>query len=110
MKSKQKPNSYSSEFKESAVKLAIESDQPRSVTARELGDVMIHLNGGSDQWSSRPTSVRITVNGIDALYKKMNELSLVKPDERLQDTPLGHRQFSLLDPSDNRITFVQFDS
>ncbi len=37
MKSKQKPNSYSSEFRASAVKLAIESDQPRSVTARELG-------------------------------------------------------------------------
>lgn len=37
MKSKHKPNSYPSEFREGAVKLAIESDQPRSVTARELG-------------------------------------------------------------------------
>ncbi len=32
-----KPNSYTSEFKESAVKLSIESDQPIAVTARELG-------------------------------------------------------------------------
>ena len=37
MKSKHKANSYSSEFRQSAVKLAIGSDQPRSVTARELG-------------------------------------------------------------------------
>ena len=37
MRSKHKPNSYSSEFRAGAVKLAIESDQPRSVTARELG-------------------------------------------------------------------------
>jgi len=32
-----KPNSYTSEFKESAVKLAIESDQTIAATARELG-------------------------------------------------------------------------
>ncbi len=32
-----KSNNYTSEFKESAVKLAIESDQPISTTARELG-------------------------------------------------------------------------
>ena len=33
-----KPNkTYTSEFKKSAVKLAIESDQPISQTARELG-------------------------------------------------------------------------
>jgi transposase len=32
-----KPNSYTSEFKESAVKLAIESDQPIAQTARDLG-------------------------------------------------------------------------
>ena len=31
------PNSYTSEFKESAINLAIKSDQPRAVTARELG-------------------------------------------------------------------------
>ena len=32
-----KPNHYTAEFKESAVKLAIESDQPVSRTADELG-------------------------------------------------------------------------
>ncbi len=32
-----KPNTYTSEFKESAVKLAIESDQPIAATARDLG-------------------------------------------------------------------------
>ena len=76
----------------------------------QLGDVMIHLNGGSDQWNACPTSVRITVTGIDGYYEKMDALSLVKPDERLENTPFGHRQFSVLDTSENRITFVQFDS
>ncbi len=32
-----KLNTYTSEFKESAVKLALESDQPIAQTARELG-------------------------------------------------------------------------
>ena len=32
-----KPNNYPSEFKESAVKLATESDQPVAATARDLG-------------------------------------------------------------------------
>ncbi len=35
--SEKKLKSYTSEFKESAVKLAVESDQPVTQTARELG-------------------------------------------------------------------------
>ena len=37
MNDQTKPNSYTTEFKASAVKLAIESDQPVSKTAEELG-------------------------------------------------------------------------
>jgi len=37
MSNPKKPNHYTSEFKESAVKLAVESDQPISKTAEELG-------------------------------------------------------------------------
>lgn len=37
MKSKKKLTEYSPEFRESAVKLAVESDQPVSKTAEELG-------------------------------------------------------------------------
>ena len=35
--SQKKTNSYTAEFKEAAVKLAVESDQPVTQTARELG-------------------------------------------------------------------------
>ena len=37
MSDQKKQNNYTAEFKESAVKLAIESDQPISKTAEELG-------------------------------------------------------------------------
>jgi len=36
-KETKKQNTYTSEYKESAVKLALESDQPIAATARELG-------------------------------------------------------------------------
>ena len=32
-----KPNTYTSEFRESSIKLALESDQPIAQTARDLG-------------------------------------------------------------------------
>jgi transposase len=41
MSSQKKQQHYTSEFKESAVKLAIESDQPVTKTAEELG---VHKN------------------------------------------------------------------
>ena len=37
MKSSQKSQSYSPEFRESAVKLAVENNQSKAATARELG-------------------------------------------------------------------------
>jgi len=37
MSNEMKPNQYTAEFKASAVKLAVESDQPISKTAEELG-------------------------------------------------------------------------
>ena len=37
MNEQKKPNSYTEEFKASAVKLAIESDQPVTKTAEDLG-------------------------------------------------------------------------
>jgi transposase len=58
MKSNQKPNSYSSEFRAKAVKLAIESDQSRSQTARNLGINVntLHTWVGKYQDASRSSS------------------------------------------------------
>lgn len=82
--------------------------QVGSYAGVEWGDAMIHVNGGSDTFNAKPTSVRVTIDGIDEYYAKLNALSLVKKDEHLGETGFGHRQFSVLDPSGNRVTFVQF--
>lgn len=46
-----KPRGYSAEFKESAVKLAIESKQPMSQTAEELGIKRTTLYTWVDKYS-----------------------------------------------------------
>lgn len=72
----------------------------------QLGDAMVHLNGGDDEWSARPTSARFTVEFVDNYYDQLDQ-SIVKLDEQLRDMPFGVRQFSVIDPSGNRITFAQ---
>ena len=81
MKSKHKPNSYSSEFRESAVKLAIESDQPRSVTARELG---INVNT-LHTWISKYQGTDGPSSQIDQvhLYDELKDLR--KENKRLKE-------------------------
>lgn len=51
MSESKKPNTYTAEFKESAVKLALGSPQPISQTAKELGLSKDTLYG----WVSRPS-------------------------------------------------------
>ena len=60
MKPKKKPNSYSAEFRDGAVKLAIETDQPRSETARDLGINVntLHSWVGKYQEANRSPSER----------------------------------------------------
>ena len=68
---KTKPNNYSSEFKDSAVKLAIESDQPIAQTARELG-----VNANTlHTWISKHTKPKTaTVRTDEHLYDENKRL------------------------------------
>jgi catechol 2,3-dioxygenase-like lactoylglutathione lyase family enzyme len=50
-------------------------------------------------------SIRIDVKGIDDLYAGIDP-SIVKADARLETKPWGVRQFSVVDPAGNRITFA----
>ena len=82
-------------------------------TAFEMGDyavvargpVELHLDATAPP--AAPISARVDVAGIDALYAAVEPSGAVKADERLETKPWGLRQFSVLDPSGNRITFAQ---
>lgn len=67
------------------------------------GPIELHLDGAAP---STPISVRIDVGGVDALYAEIDR-GIVKPDETLETKPWGMRQFSVLDPAGNRITFAE---
>jgi catechol 2,3-dioxygenase-like lactoylglutathione lyase family enzyme len=66
------------------------------------GEMARHLDAGTHELSSRPTSCRFHIRGVDGLFEELDPLGIVKPDERLATMPHGLRQFSVLDPDGNR--------
>ena len=82
MSNQKKPNHYTSEFKESAVKLALESDQAVSVTAKELGINKNTLH----TWISkhrRPERQQSGQVGDEHLYDELKRLR--KENKRLTE-------------------------
>lgn len=71
------------------------------------GELMLHLDGGTHEFSSGPTDCRFHIRGVDGLFAELDPRGVVKPDERLSAMPYGHRQFSVLDLDGNRITFAE---
>ena len=71
------------------------------------GAMTLHLDGGSHEFASGPTSCRFHIRGVDGLFEELDARGIVKPDERLETMPHGLRQFSVLDLDRNRITFAE---
>lgn len=52
--------------------------------------------------------VYIRTDNIDKLYESLNSMNLpIHPNGKLSDKPWGQREFSLLDPDNNLLTFGQ---
>ena len=82
MSNQKKQNHYTSEFKESAVKLAVESDQPISKTAEELGVNQNTLH----TWISKyhhPQKQKVTQVEDTHLYDELKKLR--KENKRLME-------------------------
>ncbi len=72
-----KPNSYASEFKESAIKLALESEQPIAQTARDLGINVNTLHTWIGKYSKPKVATTRTDDHIYDENKRLKkELSL----------------------------------
>jgi transposase len=79
-----KPNSYTSEFKESAVKLAVESDQPIAQTARDLGLNPNTLHTWINKYSKPKTAIARTDEHIyDEVKRLKKELARVTQERDL---------------------------
>jgi len=73
MNERQRAKSYSAEFKESAVKLAVESKRPLAQTARELGVSKPTLYGWVRQYHGKLQSSQDAVHS-EPLYEELKRL------------------------------------
>ena len=73
MNEKKRAKNYTAEFKESAVKLAVESKRPLAQTARELGVSKDTLYGWVRQYHGKPPADRERVNS-EHLYEELKRL------------------------------------
>ena len=86
--------------------------------------VEIHLWEASDEgWNSRTAaspvvsgaesfiagtaSCRVQVIGVDELHGELQPLNIMHPNAQLADKPWGTREFAILDPDNNLITFFE---
>lgn len=72
--SQKKSNSYTAEFKESAVKLAVESDQPVTQTARELGINVNTLHTWISKYRGKQTASSAGAVDDQHLYEELKQL------------------------------------
>lgn len=72
--SQKKSNSYTAEFKEAAVKLAVESDQPIAQSARELGVNVNTLHTWIDKFHGKQTRDSSSAVDDKHLYEELKQL------------------------------------
>jgi len=78
-----KPKIYPAEFKESAIKLAIESKQPFAQTARELGITKSSLYNWVNKYSKPKEVMRDDEHLYDELKRLKKELDKVTQERDL---------------------------
>ena len=83
MKSTKKSQRYSAEFRESAVKFAVENSQPKAVTARELGINVNTLHTWIDKYHrANPISLQLDDKHLYDQLKELRKENLKLKEER----------------------------
>ena len=80
-------------------------DEGYAVLVRD--DVVLHLWPCDDRRIAENTGCYVYVADVDALYAEFQPLGIIHPNDPLQDKPHGMREFSILDPAGNLLTFGQ---
>jgi len=62
---------------------------------------------GAESFIAGTHSCRIEMNGVKELYDSIRLLGIVHPNGHIADMPWGTRDFGILDPDGNLITFFQ---
>ena len=72
------------------------------------GAVHVHFWACDDRHIAENTSCRIRVQGLDALYSACTAAGIVHPNAPLDEKPWGAKEFAVLDPDGNLITFAEW--
>lgn len=80
---------------------------PREYGIVELGPVELHFWFTEDAVLPKASGCRIQVTGIDGLYSRCQAAGIVHPNGSLAERPWGTREFVILDPDGNCLTFHQ---
>lgn len=73
----------------------------------EHDGVELHFWFCTDPRIAQATGCRINVEGIALLFEECSALGIVHPNDPLADKPWGLREFSILDPDGNLVTFSE---
>jgi catechol 2,3-dioxygenase-like lactoylglutathione lyase family enzyme len=68
--------------------------------------VQLHFWPCDDRHIAENTSCRIYVAGIAELFEACDRQGIVHPNARLESKPWGSREFGVLDPDGNLVTFA----
>lgn len=71
------------------------------------GAVSINFWACTEKHIAENTSCRVQVEGIDSLFASCLSAGIVHPNAHLDAKPWGTREFGILDPDGNLVTFVQ---
>jgi catechol 2,3-dioxygenase-like lactoylglutathione lyase family enzyme len=82
------------------------------IVRRDAVEVHVWAATGPEGSGAEPrlagtTSCRLEVDGIAALYEQCRARQVVHPDGALRDQPWGTREFTILDPDRNAVTFFE---
>jgi catechol 2,3-dioxygenase-like lactoylglutathione lyase family enzyme len=62
---------------------------------------------GAESFISGTASCRIAVTGVDELYTRLQQNSMIHPNAHISNTEWGTREFGVTDPDNNLITFFE---
>lgn len=62
---------------------------------------------GAESFIAGTASCRIEVQGVNDLHQVMQPLNILHPNAPLSEQPWGTREFAVLDPDNNLITFFE---
>lgn len=63
------------------------------------------VRSGAETFLAGTASCSIQVTGVEDLYEHCREHGIVHPNAQLQEQPWGTREFGILDPDGNLVTF-----